>query len=150
MFQPDSGKYLTSFPPNNGLKLGNPIPSTVECKPIQAPGNSSFYQSCKLPLEADHTGIRICFGPNDINSSDGKTVYATSLLEMITDDSLLNKAPIGYDYRWNYVVPNGCRDIFDANVIYFLVGPADYKPTDYWNPSKVESVTPIIQYIDSH
>jgi hypothetical protein len=108
--------------------------------------SADFYTTCSLALPAGkYTGVRMCIDSNYIKSSDGKTQYAASLLDLIVDKKLLppQNKPSPYDYNWNPVIPNGCRDIIwspgpHASEIYFGIGPHD--TGGYWDASKVTEV----------
>jgi hypothetical protein len=85
-------------------------------------------------------------GVNYITSDDGKTQYAAGLLELIADKAFVTMPKQSdYDYNFNPVTPQGCRDIIGAKNIYFMVGPA--ASGGYWDATKVKSVNVTLQTI---
>ncbi|MFI5020819.1 MAG: hypothetical protein ACHQRJ_04065 [Alphaproteobacteria bacterium] len=128
------------------IKIGAPVPAAANCSPLKSP-TADFWAYCQLFLAVGHQGVRICIGTNYIKSHDGKTQYAASLLDLIVDKSKLSiDKPSSYDYNWNPVTPDGCRDLIGAIEAYFMVGPNS--PGGYWDPSKVRSITVMTQTID--
>lgn len=127
------------------IKISSPDPAVANCVPLKSP-TADFWASCHLRLAAGHQGSRICIGTNYLKSDDGKTQYAASLLELITDKSKMNvDKPSSYDYNWSPVTPDGCRDLIGASEAYFMVGPN--VPGGFWDPSKVKSITVTTQTI---
>jgi hypothetical protein len=55
-----------------------------------------------------------------------------------------------YNYLWNPVTPNGCRDMIWKSSelikdVYFMVGPNS--TGGYWDPSKISSINVTAQAI---
>ena len=85
-------------------------------------------------------GLRICTDAKYVNSG-GKygDTYAAGLLGLALD-----KAAIGvekdspYNYNFNPITWNSCRDAFFPGDIYFMVGPGPHG--QYWDSNNVNSV----------
>lgn len=145
---PDITTADTSKNHGRDIRIGAPNePVSAPCSPLKSP-TADFWASCQLPLPVGHhQGVRICIGTDYLNADDGKTQYAASLLDLIVDQGLMTKPkPSPYDYNWNPVTPDGCRDLIGATEAYFMVGPSSIG--GYWDPAKVRSITVTTQTID--
>lgn len=110
----------------------------AQCGPLSTP-TRQFWSSCDVDLPFLQQAARLCLEPDYLESTDGKTTYATGLLELILSRSLksVNK-PSDNDPRWSNVVGGSCRDVFHASDAAFMVGPA--QPGGSWDPSKVTAI----------
>lgn len=126
----------------HNIRLGAPAPVRANCMPLPPPPagtapSASYFAYCQLPLpphidpKSAYNGVRICTGVNYVSSDDGKMQYAAGYLEMIVDKRFVTTPKQSdYDYNFNPVTPQGCRDVMGASDIYFMVGPD--APGGYW------------------
>jgi hypothetical protein len=145
------------------IQLSLETRSPVPCKALQSlptkPTSNDFFAKCDLNLREDSArkGVRICFGANDVNTSNGPMAYAASLIDMIVNPAYappINK-PSPYDYNWNPVTPNGCRDVIGsagpgmpaASNISFMIGPYIGSGSPPWVPDQVTSVSATVYSI---
>ncbi len=110
----------------------------ARCERLPSP-TRQFWSFCDVDLPFLRQAARLCLGPDYLESTDGKTTYATGLLELILSNALksMNK-PSDNDPRWSNVVGGGCRDVFHASDASFMVGPA--QTGGFWDPSKVKAI----------
>jgi hypothetical protein len=129
------------------------VPARCNSLPPTTPPSPSYLAYCELPLpvpvdgKPPVRGVRVCTGVNYITSVDGKTQYAAGLLELIADKAFVTTPKQSdYDYNFNPITLQGCRDIIGAKNIYFMVGPA--VSGGYWDPTKVKSINVTLQTIN--
>jgi hypothetical protein len=147
-------------PHGHTIAVVNPQKQTAKCQPLYDPGqrpilSNDFLAKCQLkpPPYPNQKGVRICIGNNFVTwqkhdwPSPQQTNYAASLLDLIINKAFLppiNK-PSPYDYNWNPVTPNGCRDVIGdpkdptwLDNLYFMVGPNT--AGGYWDATAVQSI----------
>jgi hypothetical protein len=149
---PASGRHQN--PPRKdgrGIWLEDMKPVTIHCRKIEPP-TDDFYTRCDLPLPVDpkpRQGVRICIGNNFVTwrTPAQQINYAASLLDLVVAPEFQPPAnkPQPYDYNWNPVTPNGCRDIIGTSPVTFLVGPNTAGA--YWDPSTVTDISMSTQVI---
>jgi hypothetical protein len=133
-----------------------------------APAQSGYFlKSCALKLDPQSAnpdpssglhvhGVRICTGDKFVvtNETPPNIDYPPGYLELIINNSFLKiDPPQVYDYNWNPVTPNGCRDVIAGSSginsllgnIYFMVGPVTAVPP--WDASKVQQIIVQTQWI---
>jgi hypothetical protein len=122
----------------NSVYIGSTQKPLVTCGGPAPALSNYFRQSCALTLDSQSAdpeppdpnlkvhGVRICTGDKFVVTSlnPPNIDYPPGYLELIINKSLLTiDPPQVYDYNWNPVTPNGCRDVIaGSSDINSLVG----------------------------
>jgi len=144
------------------VKVGEPKSISVACAPYPdgaaggafppvsgpAPNGDYYARYCwlkfadfatKPPLPPTR-GARICTDGNYVDSGNKYgTVYAISLLDLVADkDAVGTEKDSPYNYNFNPLTGNSCRDIFYAGDLFFMVGPGSHG--QYWDAANVNAI----------
>jgi hypothetical protein len=162
---PKSASQNTPIKHSYGIYLKPVLAAQVniDCAPISnvAPETgptNDYHSECpltlNLPIDDTRKGIRICFGNSDVILKDSSGVhagvYAASLLQMIVAKAFWppTNMPSSYDYNWNPVTPNGCRDVIGpTSEIKFMIGPNNPPYPLPWDPTTVQRIDAAISGI---
>ena len=151
----------------NPVFVGSPQQLPAACVAPDPTQSNYFLKNCALTLEPQSAnpdptlglhvhGVRICTGDKFVvtNETPANIDYPPGYLELIISNSLLQiDPPQVYDYNWNPVTPNGCRDVIAGSAginslvsnIYFMVGPVVAVPP--WDANKVLKISVQTQWI---
>ncbi len=128
----------------SAISLENETLQPLACGKITPATSDNYYTKCPLVMKPNpkRHGVRICMSGDYATwkNPPQQIQYAASLIDFVIDPAYLpplNK-PQDYDYNWNPVTSNGCRDVFGTEIINIMIGPN--VAGGYWDPSTVTKV----------
>ena len=152
---PDGGTWPPPAPhPANAEK------TPVTCKDVPSPANGSikdkdtiWVRQCPLPIP-NWGHYRICFDAQFVELPGGAlSGWPPERLPIVLDKSLIDvvSKSNSEDPRTNWISGNQCRDYYDVQSAYVLVGRTlgdiNFDPGGQWDPSKVQKVHMWIAHI---
>jgi hypothetical protein len=120
--------------------------STVTGSGSSKPGDTIFVKQCPIPIPT-RGNYRICFDAKYVElSGGGISEWPPTRLPIVLDKSLVSipSPSNSEDPRRNWIFGNNCRDYYDVQSAYVIVGKtigdANFAPGGTWDPNKVLKV----------
>jgi hypothetical protein len=146
--------FATPGNPNLPAPMSRPsdaVAQAVICGPAlagpkKAAGDTIFVKQCQLRVP-DWGHYRICFDSKYVELNDGSlTAWPATALPMVLDKSVIGtpSPSNSEDPIRNWIFPNNCRDYYDVQSAFVLVGyrpdDSNFAPGQIYDPNKISKI----------
>jgi hypothetical protein len=144
--------FPTGILPAPAPHPGSAKNAVLRCEPTgagtisQKPGDTNFVKKCPLPIP-NWGHYRICFDDNYVETVAGvMKTWPAAEMPIVLDKALISvpSPSNSEDPRRNWVFAAGCRDYYDVQEAYVLVGRIvgdhNFDPGQTWDPAQVAKI----------
>jgi hypothetical protein len=119
-----------------------------DATPQDWPSRRAYTYRCRQSEPLPRGDYRVCFDAANVETKDGRTVWAESALRTTTSRRLARNATGDWQLEVTSAAPGTCMDVFGLTHITFLLRRAPDND-NYWDPAKVNAVIFRVQRMEA-